>query len=267
MGYKSNVWMSAGVLRECSAISNYRGVMTPAINKHLVKALAKQRLFLLLLPLLLLCLVSCDQKSTDIAPTTKFYYITNTVTNTETRFVTNTVVKEVPKEIERIVKVPAVIPDDYFNALNFYQRMTNATLVPDTQVLFKLKDVHVEMLLNDESKTIISEDEVRAKFELVLRRNNVPINEHSAYHLLIRIQGLWNDDRHNLLCFKTTFQLYENQWIIRQGEIHTAWLGSWDKGGNYGTVGKAKANEALIKVVESAAEIFANDYLSANPKP
>jgi len=191
--------------------------------------------------------------------------VTNTVTMINT--VTNEVVKEVPKEVEKIVEVPAKIPQEYVAAMDLWQKMTNASFTPLEQVLFRMTNVNVICELDYAMQQVTSEDEVKAKFELTLRRNDVPIDPHSPNIVYLTITGFLDPATPTTLCYAILCRVAERQWIFRWGECHLATVIVWNKGQSHGTVGKYKANEALLKEIEKCAEIFANDYLSANPKP
>ena len=188
------------------------------------------------------------------------------MTNTVSTTVTNEVIKEVPKEVEKIVKVPAEIPPEYINALNFYQTMTNAPTISENDRLFEMKDVQVVYKISDAIKQVTSEEEVKAKFELTLRRNNVPINPNSTHTLFVTISGFFDAANNALLCYDFDCRVYESQWIFRNNTVRFGTVSVWGKGSKYGTVGRTKADEAILGDTESYAEMFANDYLSANQK-
>jgi hypothetical protein len=101
---------------------------------------------------------------------------------------------------------------------------------------------------------------------IALRRNNVPIDPNSAEVVNLVIQGFFNNSSQQLLCYSITCNVDESQWVFRQRECHLATVRVWNKGGWFGYVGREKANEPLLNDVEKCAEIFANDFLSANPK-
>ena len=206
----------------------------------------------------IIAVVGCDSKAAKT--------VTNYVTNNVSTIVTNEIIKEVPKEVEKIVNVPAEIPPEYIVAKNLYDKMTNVTVVNLDQVLFNMKDVRVHCSLDNAVQQVISEDEVKAKFELALRRNNVPINPNSPNAVNFSIEGFFDVTTGALLCYSINTSVYENQWVFRNGNCRMAPVIIWTKGNSYGTVGKSKANEALLNEVEKRAEIFANDFLSANPK-
>lgn len=193
--------------------------------------------------------------------------VTQLVTNTVTKTVTNEVVKEVPKAVEKIVQVPADIPPEYVLARDVYRNMTNASFASLAQVLFKMDDVRVKCSLDDDVRKLLSEDEVKAKFELTLRRNNVPIQQDSKNTVSITLHGFLIDSIQGGFCFAITCHVFERQLVFRQGECHAAIVSVWDTGEPFGIVGKSQANETLLKAVEKRAEIFANAFLSANPKP
>lgn len=202
------------------------------------------------------CFTGCDSKegkSTTV--------ITNTVTNYATSYVTNSVTNEVVKE----VSVPAEIPKEYTDSFNIYQKMSNATFVGPDQALFQMNDVKISFYLDEAVKSTVLEDQIQAKFELTLRKNGITLNPNSQNTLSVTINGLYNSEG-TILTYTIVPELFERQWIFRNGVCHTEVVRVWSKGGQFGTVGKMKANDALQDEIEKTAEVFANDFLSANPK-
>jgi hypothetical protein len=188
-----------------------------------------------------------------------------TLTQTDTQLVTNVVVKEV----EKAVSIPANIPAEYIVAMNLYQKMTNATMVANDKVLFNLKNVRVVCVIDDSIKEVASEDEIKAKFELTLRRNNVPISTDSQSVVYLNISGFFDKTgtyANNLLCYSINCVMSESQWVFRESECHYSLVNTYEEAGYYGYVGRTLANATLLDQVEKRAEIFANDYLSTNPK-
>ena len=205
-------------------------------------------------------------------PETKIqtHFVTNSITNTVTQFVTNTmtnvVVKEVPKEVEKIVNVPASIPQEYIAAVRIISNFDNCDFVKDNQALFGMKDVQVLYFLEDDVKESVSEDEVRTKFELTLRKNNVPVSPTSKNYVTVNVEGFWNDPpSRGLLAYTIEVSVYEKQTLLRGRQIHKAIVRVWGKNW-HGTVGRYKAKRSLLDQMEGDAEVFANDFLSANPK-
>lgn len=205
-------------------------------------------------------LTGCGSKNVEPVTIT----VTNDVTKTVTTFVTNTVTHETVKE----VPVPADIPDEYIWAHKFLQRVKNASSVNSDQALFGMKDVKVKYMIDEALKQVVSEDEVKAKFELTLRRNNIPISPDSPNTVTLVINGFRGNDLATQDLFTYSFHLsvWELQTISRAGELHNAVVGVWNSGDFYGYAGKNKANEALLRNVEKDGEMFSNDFLSANTK-
>jgi hypothetical protein len=191
--------------------------------------------------------------------------ITGAVIDDPMKTVTKEAVREVPKVVERIVTVPADIPADYVLAMRWYRTMTNASGVQQDEVLFSMKDVCTLCVIDDTAKQVVTTDEVKAKWELTLRHNNVPINPHSEHVVVLSIDSFLTDNQ-QLFDYSLHAYVQENIWVFRGGDCHTATAVIWDKSA-FGVDKKTKANEALLKQVEQIAELFANDYLSANPKP
>lgn len=200
--------------------------------------------------------------------TPRTYTQTNLVTQIVTNNVilTNTVIKEVPKEVEKIVNVPADIPRDYLIAMNIYRSMTNAATVSHDGVLFNMTNIATSFFIADDIKTIIPEDEVKAKFELTLRRNNIPIDSKSDHTVSLAINGFYSDEYKSTIIYNITCQVIENQFIFRNAEARWTPVQVWSTTMNYGYAGKQKIASVVLDDVEKQAEIFANDFLAANPK-
>ncbi|MDP3069273.1 MAG: hypothetical protein Q8N18_03245 [Opitutaceae bacterium] len=178
------------------------------------------------------------------------------------------VVKVVPKEVERIVErrieVPAEIPEIYKKALSFREAVLNAKTASAKEALTGVTSVSVEIHLTDDIKNLISESEIRTKFEINLRRSGVPISEKSDYTLVYYQDGFTRGNPTLTYSFSTS--LTEFALLARDGgpKFHRN-VAVW-RSGNFGTVGVSKAREALLAAAESAAEEFANDWLAMNPK-
>jgi len=198
-------------------------------------------------------------------PTVVTTIVTNTVTNT----VTQEVVKEIPKEVEKIVTIPAQISLDDQKLINLGAKLMDAftnSPIKDDQVLFGMKDVNVFYIIGDKIKEFVTEDEIKAKFELTLRRNNVPINPKSFNTVFFSVAGFSDDATKTLISYSTKCYVTEYQTIFRQGISHQSLITVWEKGEFYGYAGKNKINDVMLDNAEKDAEMFANDFLSANPK-
>lgn len=178
------------------------------------------------------------------------------------------VIKEVPKVVERIVErkveVPAEIPEIYKNALEFMKRFRGAKLVSQKDSLAGVESVRVGIVLTDDVKKIVSESEIRTKFEITLRRSGVPIDEKSRFALRFEYEGFTDDSP--TLTYSFTVSLLE--WVVafRDGGPGVYCLTSTWQEGSFGTVGISKVRDALLKKAEEYAEEFANEWLAMNPK-
>jgi len=178
------------------------------------------------------------------------------------------VIKEVPKEVEKIVErkveVPAEIPELYKNALAFMEAFRATKLVTQKDALAGVESVSVEINLTDDVKKIVSEAEIRTKFEITLRRSGVPIDENSRFTLTHTQDGFTRDSP--TLTYSFTVALEELVVGFRDGgPSMRRYVPTWRKG-SYGTVGISRARDALIAEAESSAEAFANEWLAMNPK-
>jgi hypothetical protein len=184
-------------------------------------------------------------------------FVTNTVINN----LTNVLVKETEKP------VPAEIPPDYLRAFSIWKGLSNSTHIGQNQVLYDVKWLRVEYYISDKAKSIISEDEVKAKFELLLRRNGVPINSDSRQTITVGVEAMWSDERHLLANYNVTVAVKEQQFLFRNGEFkYDSLVTIWERQMN-GNGGGYNANSGILECTEKLGELLANDFLSANPKP
>ncbi|MEI6861429.1 MAG: hypothetical protein WCL04_04170 [Verrucomicrobiota bacterium] len=128
------------------------------------------------------------------------------------------VIKEVPKEVEKIVErtveVPAKIPELYTKALAFMERFYDSKQVSSKDSLAGIKSVRVSVYLADDIKKIVSETEIRTKFEITLRRSGVPIDEKSLYVLSYSQDGFTRTDS-PLLVYSISTNLDEGVFALR----------------------------------------------------
>ena len=158
------------------------------------------------------------------------------------------VVKEVVKE----VAVPAKLTDSQRTAIAFWDRFRSAEFIktPD-DALYKLDSVRIQVSLNDAVKKVVSEDRVRNKFELILRKHGVKIDENAFVSLYVSIEGLWSKDPLVV--------------VGRKGDLRQVVATLWERW-SYGFAGSQVAEGAILESAESMGEEFANKYLAAQQK-
>lgn len=149
----------------------------------------------------------------------------------------------------RTIQVPGEI---HIQGIEVY---SNTTTVAQKQMMSGMKDVAIFCRLYNAATQATSEDQVRAKFELILKTNNIPINTNSENTILVEVDGYW--DQPTALTFNVVAQRVETRAIPNLSE------GRWSY---FGHVGRDNANKGVLNDVEKVAEIFANDFHSANPK-
>ena len=190
---------------------------------------------------------------------------TNVVTRTITNVVKETVVSIVTNEV--VKEVPASIPLEYINAMQICKNIDKAKTSDRKQVLFGRKDVGVVFTVAEAVKEFVSEDELSAKFELTLRRNNIAISRSSTNLVFYIIEGFLNDDKVSLTysvnCFVLDSVFYKRSpdWVT--AEWSRMLVSIWESE-SYGYAGTKIAKTELLKIAESKAELFANDFLAAN---
>ena len=161
----------------------------------------------------------------------------------------------------KVVSIPKTNPE-LDKAWKIYQLMTNATFVNTDKVLFGIESVAITYSIDGEQlKAILPEEEVRARFELTLRRFGIPINPKSDAMIVVTVRGVKTPDG---MAFSTTCGLGEPQYLFRGDTCHTALLFTWFNADYTGYASSANANQMMLKAVEKCSELFANDYLAAN---
>lgn len=175
--------------------------------------------------------------------------------------------KEVVKEVEVIktVEVPAKLTDWQQIAIDFADRYYAAKFIETfDDALYKLETIRVEVFLNDEVKKVVSEDRVRNKFELILRKHGIKIDEKSPVSVNVSIDGLWNENS-KFLVYTPRIELDQVVVVGRSGDFRKVIATLW-KMGSYGFAGRQVVEGAILADVESLGEGFANKYLAAQAK-
>ncbi|MEN9676132.1 MAG: hypothetical protein RIS76_2028, partial [Verrucomicrobiota bacterium] len=106
-------------------------------------------------------------------------------------------IREVPKEVEVIkeIEVPAKLTDAEKFSIDFAARYFRAqTVKSKDEVFYKVDSVAVTVGLNDAIKKIVSEDRIKNKFELILRKHSIRLDENAPVWLSFSVEGLWDKD-------------------------------------------------------------------------
>ena len=181
--------------------------------------------------------------------------------------VTNEVPKEVIREVQVIkeVEVPAKLTTDQKYSIDFTSRyLTAPQLKTSDEVFYKMETVKVAVFLNDAVKKVVTEDRVKNKFELILRKHNIRLDDNASVWLGVTIEGLWNKDE-IILTYTPAMSLTEGFVVARNGDLRRVIATTWSEG-KYGYAGKNVAESAIVSLVEEMAESFANRFLATSDK-
>jgi hypothetical protein len=175
-------------------------------------------------------------------------------------------VKKVTKEVTKEVEVPAKLTAEQQAAIVFWDRFRSAEFIKTADdALYKLDSVNIQVSLNDAIKKMVSEDRVRNKFELILRKHGVKIDENAVVSVYIMIEGLWSKQPVAFLVYTPRIQLNQFVVVARNGDLRRVLATVWQKG-SYGFAGSQVAEGAILESVQSMGEEFANKYLAAQEK-
>lgn len=172
---------------------------------------------------------------------------------------------EVPKEVIKEIKVPAELSESQQMAIDFTDRYVSAKTVGSLdEALYKLDSIKVQVSLNDAVKKVLSEDRVRNKFELILRKSGVKLDDKARAHLNLTIEGLWEKEQ-SFLVYTPRIELDEFVVVGRKGDFRRILATLWREG-SYGFAGSKVAEGAILESVDSLGERFANRFLAEQDK-
>jgi hypothetical protein len=176
------------------------------------------------------------------------------------------VVKEVTKEVTKEVKVPTELTPEQQAAIDFWRQFFNARIIQTSDdALYKLDAVRVFVSVDNAIKKLVSQERIKNKFELILRRDGINIDEKAPVFLDLTIEGLWSNGSVRFLVYTPRIKLGEVVVVGRKGDMRQVPATLWERG-SYGFAGQQVAEGEILKAVEQLAEEFANKYLAAQQK-
>ena len=173
-------------------------------------------------------------------------------------------VRKVLKEVE----VPAELTYSQRTAINFTDHYQSARPIKaQDETLYKLDSVRVNVSINEAVEKVVSDDRIRNKFELILRKHGIKIAEKALVSVDLTIHGLWSGDNPGVGFLAYAQRIGLNQWLVveRRGDFRRAVAQLW-KQEIIGFTNNQKAEGQILDGVESIAEAFANKYLAAQQK-
>jgi len=177
------------------------------------------------------------------------------------------VVKEV--EVVKTVVVPAQLTPKEVWYISTGSNFLSASLVShQDDTLRGANSVLVAVDLGLVAKEFISENRIKDKVELIFRRNGLPVSTEGINSIILgfSINAMWIEEVSNQ---KSRLAYHMNLVASRNSVFETStgfirrYLDVW-RDGSYGTVGRQKAAEGWLGIVEEQAEAFANAFLKAN---
>jgi len=170
------------------------------------------------------------------------------------------VVIEVPveaiKEVGAEVEVERSFTVDEQLRLYYGKMYLDSLSVSGDEVLGDIESYQVRVFLTDTIKTY--ESAVSSKFELALRRNNVPLSKDSSYALDLSIAALKEDA--GRFTYVVTANVKDSVYSIRGPKMIEIWVPIWSFY-YYGYAGEDVVEEMLLESTEKAAEAVALAYL------
>ena len=217
-------------------------------------------------------LVSCSKGDQEVG-------LVDTVTVRDTILKVDTLVVDrevvlrdtvlIEKEVIKKVEVPAEIPEEYKRAVGIVRAVESATIASEVTIFSNIGALKVTVFLNDNAEKIISEQRVKDKFELVLRRYGVPLTSFWPSSYIYFAVEVVNTDNKNA-AHTISVSLQEEVIFFRDGKPHRKTVALWEGGGNFGFVcnGNIWTNveDKILEQAEIYAERVANLYLSANSR-
>jgi hypothetical protein len=176
--------------------------------------------------------------------------------------------KRNPKEIVTEVEKPVQSLQPWQQAaIDFNARYRNAKLVENPRgALYKLDSVAVFITVNDDAKKVVSEDNVRTKFELILRKYGIKIDENAVASVEVTITGGSEDQAHGrvLFTYSATVELFQAVVVDRKTDLRRVVARLWNEGlVAWRTGDRGQVEGVILKNVEDLGERFANAYLAA----
>lgn len=158
------------------------------------------------------------------------------------------------------------VPDWLAQELVKRRRAEIEAAYADEKICFSdIDSLNVSVFLNETAKQVLSEQRAKDKFQLTLRRYDVPFSDStsSLLYLLFSIEAV-RDEKWRLTAYSVRASLYESLVLYRNEIPYKRLVELWHSG-NFGFAGSDLTERALLESIEKNAERIANLYLSANP--
>jgi len=165
--------------------------------------------------------------------------------------------------------VPAQLNPAQILAIGLAERYLNAEVLRSgDDGLYKLGSVRVltAVTVPDDLQKYVSEEKLRNKFELTLRKQNVKVDDKSLHFLILDVtcEPLPLADI-GACRYEVRIKLLEKVLLDHDGDFKFSSASIWEDG-TVGAVSNEEISGRLLRAVEDKAENFANKYLAAQER-
>lgn len=178
------------------------------------------------------------------------------------------IIREVPHEVIRNVTneifFPAKFSSDETNLMTLGLEYCHARSITNMDgALFGIGPFSVIVDVDDTVEPLLSQQRVRDRLELALRRNNISVIKSSPARIDFEVMGLWSP-RKELLFYYVSLHVHRSAVIQAEEEMLSLRPVVWEDE-RFGGAGTDVIEKRMLESIDSLTEHFANVYLAANP--
>jgi hypothetical protein len=134
----------------------------------------------------------------------------------------------------------------------------------DAEILYKIPAFRVSIFLPDSIKGIVSDEAIRNKLELALRRNRIKMDDAASVGLALNVNALWNEGK-TFASTTISLSVVDSVTLARTGDLRSAFVPVYNDL-QFGYAGSLKLKEQVMGAVDELAETFANKHLATQEK-
>ena len=166
----------------------------------------------------------------------------------------------IEKPVEK-PEVPAALTEKQQELIAYGVLYLNSPRVTsEKELLYNIPAFSVNVSVAQNLKEQVSEERLRTKLELLLRKNRIKIDPESPVQLSLVLQCLWNTEK-TFCTWRCNLKVLDTATLMRDGDFRKAYFTTYEQG-HFGYAGKTRVEEAILETVDEEGEAFANDYLA-----
>lgn len=184
------------------------------------------------------------------------------------------VVKEIPVEVVKDVsnefieeqEMPINLNDPQEVMITLAKRYVYAPRIKErNEIFYGINSLKTRVILDDEVKELITEESVKDRLELNLKKRGIQIDEGSPQAVIIAISGMWNQTKMALV-YQYELVLVDYVVLNRDGDMRGAVIDAWKTSG-FGLTGSSMSiRDHIIECIDEVSETLANGYLETVEK-